>query len=102
MLAVAGSILVAGVQLATTDISHLANLPLGISLALVAWIGPWITLPLALVSLAVPLVLGAGTQTFVAHVTSVMITVAQLVLSWEGYHRVAKGARRLNDPRSAT
>jgi signal transduction histidine kinase/integral membrane sensor domain MASE1 len=74
---------------------------LGVGLALVAWLGPWVV-PL----LALDLFL-AG-EYHAAHLgrsrilMDSLLLAAEMGLSWWVYATIAKGARRLEDPRSAT
>ncbi len=75
---------------------------LGVGLALVAWFGPWIV-PLLVLDLFL-----AGHYFHSDHhapariLGDSLLLAAEMGLSWWVFSKLAKGARRLEDPRSAT
>ncbi|HYT88365.1 MAG TPA: PAS domain S-box protein [Gemmataceae bacterium] len=75
--------------------------PVGLGLALTAWVGLWAAGLVALAALLAGLA-GGGTDWPVLTVIEAVVLGGVVGLGWWCYHFKAKGVRRLNDPRSAT
>jgi PAS domain S-box-containing protein len=74
---------------------------IALGMVLVAWLGPWFTAPLA-ADLVLFRLLFRDNPTLSGALLEGSLIAAQIGLTWIGYHRVGRGMRRLNDPRSAT
>lgn len=101
LLAAAGVVLFLLLEYLGQSPNSFANLPLGLGIAVVAWVGHWVSPLLALAMVAVG-ILHAGAGDLFPPLLGGVLMLCQLSLSWEGYHRVCRGARGLNDPNSAT
>lgn len=80
------------------DSAGLCLVPLGIGIALVAWLGPWVAAALFLDVFVTRLVGGHG---MVPAIVDATLLAGQAALSWWAYSQLARGARQLDDPRSA-
>ncbi len=76
--------------------------PLGVGLALIAWLGSFAAIFVAVVLLAVRLVTPDPSTPAVILWLEPLLSAGTLALGWWCYRRRAHGARQLDDPRSAT
>lgn len=74
---------------------------LGLGIALVAWLGFQVVPALALALLGARW-MASGNAGFGVVVADAVLHTLQISLSWWIYHRIARGSRWLDDPRSAT
>jgi signal transduction histidine kinase len=84
--------------------------PVGVGLVLVAWLGPWAVLlvfaDVLLVAaqarlVGTPTVWGDGWLSVVGPVVEAAVLSAEVLAAWGTYFLLARGSRRLGDPRSA-
>jgi signal transduction histidine kinase/integral membrane sensor domain MASE1 len=84
---------------------------LGFGLVLVAWLGPravlLVVIDVLLVAVQAHLmgtqtIWGSGRLGLVGPIGEAVLLAAEILTAWGVYHQLARGARRLGDPRSAT
>lgn len=98
LLLAAGLLLFHASLLLAGDPAGMWLVPLGLGIALVAWLGLWAAVPLFLDVFFTQLIAGRG---FVTAIVDAVLLAGPVALSWWCYHHLARGARQMDDPRSA-
>lgn len=97
-LLIAGLVLFHASLLLAGDPGGLWLAPLGLGIALTAWLGFWVVGLLFIDVLFAQLV---AQRDFGHALVEAILLAGQVGVSWWSYHQLARGARQLDDPRSA-
>jgi PAS domain S-box-containing protein len=74
---------------------------IGLGIALTAWLGWWIV-PMLAIELLVVRFFSYPDRSLLVNLVEAGVNTTEIAASWWLYHRVARGSRWLDDPRSAT